>query len=227
LDARKICRGVVLAATPPATLQRDCTSVLYFLPEPRLAYLRCRDGRGWNTSSVVLESGGSLTDAQGCHITVGDLQLQAALRGETRIQDQASLVLYPSHPAVTSPSDGEALEKITADQRTIELLSKLSVHETHAGVDTLLALHTSMSPHTSGLEWTTAIWLTATVSLSLITLYHYFFSLLRKILHCFARHGPPEAEGNTAPAPESSDTARTLMEATSTTSPVPSVYALH
>jgi hypothetical protein len=120
LDARKSCRRLVLATTPPAMLQRHGTSVLYFMPEPRQDYLRCREGRGWNTSNVVLEGGGSLIGAQGCHITVGDLQLQAAVRDVTRIQDQATLVLYPSHPAVTSPSEGEALEKIVADQRTID-----------------------------------------------------------------------------------------------------------
>jgi hypothetical protein len=163
LNARKMCRRVVLGTTPPAMLQRHGTSVLYFMPEPRQAYFRCRDGRGWNTSSVVLEGGGPLTDAQGCHVTVGDWQLQAALRGETRIQDQATLELYPSHPAVTSPSEGEALEKITADQSTIELLSKLSAHEMHTGVDTLLALHTIMSPQTRGLEWTTAVYISVRV----------------------------------------------------------------
>jgi hypothetical protein len=227
LDAQKVCRRVVSAVTPPAMLQRHGTYVLYFLPEPRHAYLRCRNGQGWNTSSVVLEGGGSLIDAQGCHITLGDLQLQTTLRGENRIQDQASLMLYPLHSAVTSHSEGEALEKITADQRTLELLSKFSVHEMHASVDTLLALHAIMSPHMSGLEWTTAVYISAAVSLSLIILYHYFPPLMRKILHCFARHKSREAEGITTPAPESSATAQTPMESTSTTPPVHSLYALH
>jgi hypothetical protein len=225
-DAWKVCRRVVSAATPPAMPHRHGTTVLYFLPDPRQAYPRCRNGRGWNTSSVVLEGGGSLIDAQGCHITVRELQLQAALRGETRIQDQASLVLYISHPAVTSHSEGEALEKITADQRTIELLSKLSAHELQTSVDTLLALHTITSLHTSGLEWTTAVYISATVSLSLFILYHYFLPLMRKILTCFARHKSHEAEGIRTPAHESSATAPTSMESTTTTQPVHSVYAL-
>jgi hypothetical protein len=91
----------------------------------------------WTSSSVILEGGGSLLEAQGCHITVGDLQFQAAVQGATRIQDERTLVLYP-------PSEEEALERITADQRTLELLSNLSAHDMHAGVDTLLALHPSM-----------------------------------------------------------------------------------
>jgi hypothetical protein len=215
------------AIPPPAMLQRHGSSVVYFLPEPRQAHIRCRDGRGWNASSIVLEGGGSLIGAQGCHITVGDLQLQAAVHGMTRIQDQATLVLYPAHPAVTSPSQGKALEKITADQRTIELLSNLSAHDMHAGVDTLLALHTSISPHTSGLEWTTAVYISATVSFAMIILYHYIFPLLRIILHCFAHNGPPEADGTSTPAPDTSNTARTSIESPSTTSPVHSVYALH
>jgi hypothetical protein len=168
-----------------------------------------------------------LLDAQGCHITVGDLQLQAAVQGATRIQEERTLVLYPSHPAVTSPSEEEALERITADQRTLELLSNLSAHDMHAGVDTLLALHPTMSPHTSGLEWTTAVYISAIVSLSLNILYHIVLTRLRKMFHYFARDGPLEAEGNTTPAPETSNAARTSMEAPTTTPPVHSVYALH
>jgi hypothetical protein len=136
-------------------------------------------------------------------------------------------MLYPSLPAVTSPSEGEALEKITADQRTIELLSNLSAHDIHAGVDTLVALHSSLSPHTSGLAWTTTAYISITVSFTLIILYHYVFPLLRKILHCFARNGPPEADGISTPAPETSNTARTSTDSPITTTPIHSVYALH
>jgi hypothetical protein len=119
LDARKLCRRAVSTKVPPpAILQRHGSSVWYFMPEPRQAHLRCRDGREWTSSNVVLEGGGSLLEAQGCHITVRDLQLQAAVQGATRIQDEMTLVLYPSLPAVTSPSEEEALERITADQRT-------------------------------------------------------------------------------------------------------------
>jgi hypothetical protein len=155
------------------------------------------------------------------------LQLQAAVQGATRIKDEATLVLYPSLPAVTSPSEEEALEKITADQRTIGLLQNLSAHDMHAGVNTLLALHTSMSPHTSGLEWTTAAYISTTVSFAMIILYHYIFPLLRKTLHCFARNGPPEADGISTPAPETSNTAKSSMEYTSTAPPIHSEYALH
>jgi hypothetical protein len=153
LDARKLCRRTVSTKVPPpAMLQRHGSSVWYIIPEPRQAHLQCRDGRDWTSSNVVLEGGGLLLDAQGCHITVGDLQLQAAVQGATRIQEERTLVLYPSLPAVTSPSEEEALERITTDQRTLELLSNLSAHDMHAGVDTLLALHPFMSPLARGLE---------------------------------------------------------------------------
>jgi hypothetical protein len=158
---------------------------------------------------------------------VGDLQLQAAVQGATRIQDETTLVLYLALPAVTSPSEEEALEKITADQRTIELLSNLSAHDMHAGVDTLLVLHTSMSPHTSGLEWTTAVYISAIVPVSLNILYHIVLSLMKTILHCFARDEPLEADGITTPAPETSNTARTTTESPITTPAIHSVYTLH
>jgi hypothetical protein len=58
--AAGVCSKLISANSPSPVMQRHGAMVLYFMPEPLLTFLRCRDNQGWNTTSNILEGVGTL-----------------------------------------------------------------------------------------------------------------------------------------------------------------------
>jgi hypothetical protein len=148
---------------------------------------------------MILQGAEMFADAQSCHVTSGGLQLFAELHGETEVQVRVPLMIYPSHPTVTSDSELETLRKMSEQQEIGELVSTISAHKMEADVYTLIKLHSSTLPHTNSLHWITPVLITVTVSLVLIVVYHFSHTCLCKILKCSTRGKTPEATAHTTP----------------------------
>ena len=140
-------------------------------------------------------------NALSCHVTAGNLQLYAHLSGETRVQPPSlATVITPSHQAATSPSEMDALRNIVSDQDTYKLLSTLSAHKLEPTVENLLTLHSVMAARENGSSWTAAhVYISVTVSICLVTLYHCSCMLYNKLGHCKVRRKTRTPKDNTTP----------------------------
>jgi hypothetical protein len=207
--------------------------VLYFMPEPLQTFLRCRDDKGWNTTSINLESVGTLTNVQTCHNTAGNMKLYGELSGEYKIRTQSPLIIIPSYQNVTSHSEVEALRKIAENPNTYELLSTLSAHKLEPNVDTLLILHTSLT-HSHGLSWPSVVYISATVSICVMAVYHCSRTLINKLKKWLAhrKHRRTDAHntrGEGAPMLTQEPTQASIPKpahATSNTTPL-NLYTVH
>ena len=110
----RVCHRVITAKQPPAMLERHSTLVLYYTSEPQNAHFRCRGSKGgWTTNNLLLNGAGTLSGAQSCHITWGDLQLYAETRGNSQFEVPGHQIIVPLQLTVTSGSELEALKKIS------------------------------------------------------------------------------------------------------------------
>jgi hypothetical protein len=90
------CHRVITVKQPPAMFERHSTLVLYYTPEPRTAHFRCRNSRGeWATDSLQLDKAGTLSGVQSCHITCGDLQLYAEIKGNSQFEVPSPQIITP------------------------------------------------------------------------------------------------------------------------------------
>jgi hypothetical protein len=131
-------RSRLISANPPSpVMQRHGAMVFYFMPEPLKIFLRRRDDQGWNTTSIVLEGVGTLSNVRTSHITEGNTKLYAELGGEFKVQTQSQLIMSPSYKTATSHSEVEALKKIAENPNPYVLLSTLFAHKMEPNVDAL------------------------------------------------------------------------------------------
>ena len=199
--ANSKCRRLVSADPPVPDLRRHGDVILYFMPEPSQVVLRCRHNQSWVTNSIVVEGAGLLNNALACHITAGNLQLYAQLSGETRVQPKSPVtIITPSHQAVTSPSEMDALKNIAGEQDTYGLLSTLSARRLEPTVENLLTLHSIVKTHENCSSWTAAhVYVSIIVSLCLVILYHCLCKLHNKLCKCMACLNTRTTTDNTAP----------------------------
>ena len=63
-NVREVCYRTISARMPSPTLQRQGSVVVYYLPEARNAYFRCRDSQGWKSTNLMLDGAGTLLGIQ-------------------------------------------------------------------------------------------------------------------------------------------------------------------
>jgi hypothetical protein len=225
--AAGVCSRLISANPPSPVMQRHGAMLLYYMPEPLQNFLRFRDDQGWNTTSIILEGVGTLTNLQTCHITAGNMKLYAELSGEYKIRTQSPLIINPSYQTVTSHSEVEALRKIAENPNTYELLLTLSAHKLEPNVDTLLTLHTSLT-HSHVLSWPSVVYISATMSICVNAVYHCSRSLINKLGKWLAHRNPRRTDTRNTPgegAPMSTSIP-TPAHTTSNTTP-PTLYTVH
>ena len=195
------CKRLVSADTPVPVLRRHGAVVLYYVPKTTQVILRCRDNQSWVTNSIVVEGAGLLNNALTCHVTAGNLQLYAQLSGETRVQPKSPVtIITPSHQTATSPSEMDALRNIAGGKDTYGLLSALSAHGLEPTVENLLTFHSEIKAHENCPSRTAAhVYISVTVSLCLVILYHCSRTLYNKLCKCMACLSTRTPTDNTTP----------------------------
>jgi hypothetical protein len=196
------CKRFVTVETPFPEMQRHGTAILYYMPNPTQAFLRCRNGPDWNTSSLVLQGAGILENVLSCHVTAGNLHLYARLSGESKVQTQTLEIIIPSHRMLAAPEELEALRNFSSDQVTYKMLSTLTAYKMEPSVENLLTLHSAMTTPTNSFDWMHHLIISATVSVISIIIYHCSSALLRKLRHCTSRRKSAESRPNTTSAPD-------------------------
>ena len=177
------CHRVITAKQPPAMMERHST-LMYFTPEPRTAHLQCRDSRGeWTTNNILLNGAGSLSGVQSCHITWGDLQLYAEIRGNSQFEAPSPQIIIPSQFPVVSDSEWETLKQITETKGVDQLKATVTAHMMETSVDALVQLHQSDPPHTDNSTWTTPLLLEMSCFL-VVMLYYCVHTPLAALTTC-------------------------------------------
>ena len=181
-NVREVCYRTISARMPSPTLQRQGSVVVYYLPEARNAYFRCRDSQGWKSTNLMLDGAGTLLGVKSCHITVGNLQLYAEIRGEAQFEGPMPQVIYPSQFTVTSHNELEVLKKMAETQNMDELIAKISAQKMEANVDALVSLPSTIPPRTDNTSWMVPTFFATTVTLALLVLCYCAVTPFRKLL---------------------------------------------
>jgi hypothetical protein len=161
------------------------------------------------------------------------MKLYAELSGEYKIRTQSPLIISPSYQTLTAHSEVEALRKIAENPNTYELLSTLSAHKLELNVDTLITLQMSLT-HPHGLRWPSVVYISATVSICVMAVYHCSRTLISKLKKWLAHRKPRRTEahitpGEGAPMPTQEPTQSSIptpAHTTSNTTPL-TLYTVH
>jgi len=217
------CHRVVTAKQPPAMLERHSTLVLYFTPEPQTAHLRCRDSRGeWTTDNILLNGAGSLSGVQSCHITWGDMQLYAEIRGNSQFEAPNPQIIIPSQFPVVSDKEWETLKQITETKGLDQLIAAVTAHKMETSVDELVKIHQSEPPQTYNSTWTTPLLLAMSCLLVAMLLYYCVHSHL-PALTTWCLH--IESQDARTPCTHNGSSQEPIPPSASTTSEAPPVQS--
>jgi len=75
---------------------------------------------------MMLQGAGTLQGARSCHVTLGDLQLYAEIRGSSQFEVPTELVIVTPRLPVTSDNELQALKNVLNTDAVDELLSKVT-----------------------------------------------------------------------------------------------------
>ena len=217
------CHRVVTAKQPPAMLERHSTLVLYFTPEPRTAHVRCLDSREeWTTVNILLNGAGSLSGVQSCHITWGDMQLYAEIRGNSQFEAPNPQIIIPSQFPVVSDKEWETLKQITETKGLDQLIAAVTAHKMETSVDELVKIHQSEPPQTYNSTWTTPLLLAMSCLLVAMLLYYCVHSHL-PALTTWCLH--IESQDARTPCTHNGSSQEPIPPSASTTSEAPPVQS--
>jgi hypothetical protein len=86
-------------------LIRHGTEIVFYTPEPRRAFFRCKLQNRWQATTRALHGSGQIKGASACHVSTNRIHLRPVLRAESRFNSPTQLLYTPSFQLL-SP-DGE------------------------------------------------------------------------------------------------------------------------
>jgi len=178
-DVQETCQRIVTVQQPSAVLRHLGSLVVYFSPEKQTANLRCRNMGAWTTTHLVLQGPGMLEGAQSCHISLGDLQLYAEIRGSSQFDAPSEpLIIAPQVP-VTTDGELQALRNVLDTHSIDQLLAKVNAHTLEANIADLVRLDPHSTTNTvTKTHWTTPLLLATSVIV-----------ILELVYYCTCTHG--------------------------------------
>ena len=188
-DVRETCQRIITILQPSSVLKRIGGLVVYFTPEERTAHLRCHNKGAWTTTHLVLRDSGLLKEAQSCQISLGDLQLYAAIRGSSQFDAPSEPVIITAQLPITSDSELQSLEKVMDAHSIDQLIARVNTQKMEADLSDLVSLDplSTTNPVTKT-QWTTPLLLVTTVIVVLAILY-YCTCTHKKWLRCCVKTG--------------------------------------
>ena len=200
-NAKQVCRRSISSQPPSPRLERRDSSVVYHFPEPRNVNLRCRDGENWVTTNIALEGAGILSNVNQCHISAGNLQLYAEIRGETDFEGTTPRVVFPPQLALTTDSELQQLKDLFQTQNVEELVTAISNHKLDMKVDTLTKIYPRAAPVTNQMQWTIPVLIATSATLVLVILYYCTHTYVQGLLGCNCCGRQPESRARLSADP--------------------------
>jgi hypothetical protein len=203
-NIREVCQRVVTTQQPSPVLRRLGGLILYFTPEPQPVHFRCREGSSWTTVRMQLQGTGTLQGAQSCHVTFGDLQLYAEVRGSSQFEAPNPLIMVTPQLSVASDSELAVLKNALNTDQLDELISRVSSHKLEANINDLVHLHPLTMKHAVHTSWTTPLLIATATILFVVIIYYCLYTLehFNKMLQQKKQLHSPEL-GNTRTDPSS------------------------
>ena len=177
------CERLVAVGPFFPEIHRQGTAIVYYVPNPTRASFRCWDGTEWNTSSFILQDAGILMDVLACHVTAGSLLMYARLSGETVMRARDPVLIIPPHQEVVTHTELEQLRDATVGKATYELLNTLSQHKAEPSMADWLNFHSVVSTSTNCPCWTTNIYISLSISVTTLIIYHGMCTVWSKFLN--------------------------------------------
>ena len=188
-DVKETCQRIVTIQQPSSVLKRVGGLVVYFTPEERTAHLRCHNKGAWTTTHLVLQDSGLLKEAQSCQISLGDLQLYAAIRGSSQFDAPSEPVIITAQLPSTSDSELQSLGKVMDVHSIDQLIARVNTHKMEADLSDLVKLDPlSTTNPVTNTQWTTPLLLVTTVIVVLAILY-FCTCTHKKWLRCYVKTG--------------------------------------
>jgi hypothetical protein len=232
-NVREVCRRIITVESPTLMLERQGTLFLYYTAEPQGTHFRCREAEGWTSVNLMLEGAGTLEGSQSCHITSGELQLYAEIRGSSQFEVPTPHIIIPSQIAVTSDSELGALRNVLDTGKVDEIIATVSAHKMEANVDDLVKLHPTSTPHTYHNDWIIPLLLATSSILVVMVIHVYARTYLRTLLKCCTSKESPKVLRDTQSNPTQPDTPSSAAPTNDTLTPAGhtrqdfAAYAVH
>jgi hypothetical protein len=95
-DAPRVCERRLHSVPPAPFLLRHGTHIVFYTPEPRRAFFRCKLENRWQTTTRTLHGSGLIKGASACHVSTDRVQLRPVLRMECRFNNPTQLLYTPN-----------------------------------------------------------------------------------------------------------------------------------
>ena len=170
---------------------------MYFTPEPQPVHFRC-----WTTVRMQLQGTGTLQGAQSCHVTFGDLQLYAEVRGSSKFEAPNPLIMVTPQLSVASDSELAVLKNALNTDQIDELISRVSSRKLEANINDLVLLHPLTMKHAVHTGWTTPL-LIATATILFVVIIYCVYTHWNTLIKCCTKkqlHSPKLGNTRTDPS---------------------------
>jgi len=111
-----------------------------------------------------------------CHVTLGDLQLYAEIRGSSQFEAPSELMIVTPQLPVTSDNELQALRNVLNTDGIDELISKITAQKLEANLADLFSLDPVGTSHTVNTSWPTPLLVTTSVILIVVVIYYCMYT---------------------------------------------------
>jgi hypothetical protein len=218
-DAPRICERRLHTVPPAPFLIRHGTEIVFYTPEPRRAFFRCRLQNRWQTTTRTLNGSGLIKGASACHVSTDRVQLRPVLRAESRFNSPTQLLYTPSFQLLTPDGKLPAVRRYLNTSYFSGVAASPGLRLSLADVTARYGIGATADPRPRGTSWGVAALISVITTSCLLAAYQLLCYLWRRA------HEPRDRR--TSQPDDEIDNGRSLpAESEETTEPTPTARFL-
>jgi hypothetical protein len=170
-EAPRICERLLHTVPPAPFLIRLGTEIVFYTPEPRRVFFRCKEQNRWQTSTRALKGSELIKGASSCHVSTDRVQLRPVLRAESWFNGPTQLLYTPSFQLLSSDGELQAVKKFINTSYFSAVAASPGVRLSLADDTARFGISATAGPHPKGTSWGVAALTSVVTTMCLLTAY--------------------------------------------------------